>query len=279
MADLTTLLGYLPRIVDIVLKIILLAIAIFFGRIAISGWKAKLNVITRSIGTIFLGGVCFVVGLLLPFDFLPQVKVISEMINAIIIAIFLYITLSFLSAKKSTSFSIPSRLKHDGSFLVGTILTVGFLVFVFTLMTPQNIAKLDETFSFYGFQLEQKECIGPVELLQKWNSNESKVAAYSYDLPSIKNSIDDYTKSNFDLLTDVCSQQIVVESNGTYGLVFLTNGKITTILNSCPVYKLLLIQRLHSVCSVNLINNDVCDCQGLSYPRLTVQLTTMLNNI
>lgn len=100
MVNLSDIISRLPFIVDIILKIALLLVAIFFGRIVISGWKEKLGFFTRNAGILFLGFVCFVVGLLLPFDFFPSIGFVSEMINTFIVAVVLYIILALLSAKR-----------------------------------------------------------------------------------------------------------------------------------------------------------------------------------
>ena len=100
MVNLSDVISNLPLIVDVILKIALLLVAIFFGKIAISGWKAKLGFLPKNIGIIFLGFVCFVVGLLLPFDFFPRIGFVSEMINTFIVAVAIYIILAMLSAKR-----------------------------------------------------------------------------------------------------------------------------------------------------------------------------------
>ena len=80
MVNLSDVISNLPLIVDIILKVALLLVAIFFGKIAISGWKAKLGFLTKNIGIIFLGFVCFVVGLLLPFDFFPRTRHLETLV-------------------------------------------------------------------------------------------------------------------------------------------------------------------------------------------------------
>ena len=100
MVNLSDVISNLPLIVDIILKIALLLVAIFFGKIAISGWREKLGFLVKNIGIVVLGFVCFIVGLLLPFDFFPRIGFVSEMINTFIVAVAIYIILRLLSAKR-----------------------------------------------------------------------------------------------------------------------------------------------------------------------------------
>lgn len=115
----------LPRIIDIILKIALLLVAMFFGKIALAGWGEKLDFITRIGVTVILGLICFTVGILLPFDFFPQIAFISHAINAFIVAVFLFIILFLLSEKRRKPQFLTKRdiesLKKEIDFIKSEI--------------------------------------------------------------------------------------------------------------------------------------------------------------
>ena len=95
-----TILGLLSKIINAILIITLLLVAMFFGKIALAGWGKKFDFFSRTILTIVLGFVCFTVGILLPFNFFPQIAFISHAINTLIVAIIIYVILFFLSDER-----------------------------------------------------------------------------------------------------------------------------------------------------------------------------------
>lgn len=380
MVNLVEAINFLPKVIDITLKLALLSVAIFFGRIAVSGWRGKLDFITKMISTVFIGFVCFVVGILFPFDFLPQIKFVSEMLNSLIVAIIIYVILALLSIKNKPdiitkkdiagvekeidflksevakinnaliqkgiepkpatekevrnaikdallkagieAYTIESmkfadnfwnanvnvggknyiavvdsagvvkefkkqgfdfsdifdRLKKDKFFLAGTVMAIVFLIFTFSLLTPQNLERVSETFSFYGFKTNGAQCLTTSNLLEMWNNNQSRVDGYSYDLQKIDSAIDGYLGENLYSSPFLYDKQLIVSSNGTYGAFLVTNESVDTMTKSLTVLQASLLSNQGYLCSVNLKSGDVCDCSKLSDPQVAVQITTLLKN-
>jgi len=373
--DIIGLINVLPKVMDFVLKLTLLGIAIFFGRIAISGWRTKLDFITRIVGTIILGFICFSVGLLLPFEFVPQIKFISEMINSFIVAVFFYISLSLLSYKskegvaKKDIFSILNeikflkrevarinkalidkgiqpkpltisqvkeklsnifkkryqilsselkddiwhlnvksnsreyfiqldafsgdvltfkkkgfdfseifdRLKKDKFFLAGSIMLVLFTLFVFSLLTPENISRVSETFSFYGV-VEKRTfgCLEPYDVLKMWNSNESVRAQVAYDVEKA-NSVIQSSEGGFSspFLYD---NQVIISSNGTFALFMVTDKKVNSLQDSLIALQSSLVSGEGKICSLRIDDYSLCGCVSLSEPRMAVEISSFLNS-
>jgi hypothetical protein len=124
MAGIVEMINMLPKVIDIILKLTLLSIALFFGRIAISGWRGKLDFITKFIGAILVGFICFAVGILLPFEFIPSIRFISDMVNSFIVAIIIYVILLLLSIKSKPDVLTKKdvlSLEKEIDFLKGEI--------------------------------------------------------------------------------------------------------------------------------------------------------------
>ena len=380
MMSIIEILNFLPQVVDIILKLALFSIALFFGRIAISGWRGKLDFITRFIGAILVGFICFAVGILLPFDFLPQIKFVSEMINSLIVAAIMYIILLLISfkskpeiltkkdivgvekeveflkaevakinnalikkgivpreatqaevkkavkdaianagikdysiksvekkenmwevlvdvdgreyiaivdtagnvkefTKQGFDFSdITTRLKKDKFFLAGTIVAVVFALFVFSLLTPSNIERVSQTFSFYGVNLPKEEgCLSPITLLDDWNNNESRVSNFKYSLQDVDGKIDEFMKQDLNSVPFLYGSQVFVSVNSTtYGAFFVSNESITSMPKFLSVLQGALMTGDGYICSVDLTNDAVCGCEKLDNPRLTVQVSSVL---
>lgn len=380
MVNLIEAIGFLPKVIDILLKLALLSVAIFFGRIAVSGWRGKLDFITKIISTVLIGFICFVVGILFPFDFVPQVKFVSEMLNSLIVAIIIYIILTLLSIKnkpdiitkkdivevekeidflksevakinnaliqkgiepkpatekevrkaikdallkagiksytiKSMNFAdnfwnvdvdvggknyvavvdsagvvkefkkqgfdfsdIFDRLKKDKFFLAGAVMALVFLIFTFSLLTPQNLERVSETFSFYGFKTNEAHCLTTSNLLEMWNNNQGRVNKYNYNIQKIDSAIDSYLGENLYPSPFLFDKQVIVNSNGTYGAFLVTNESVDTMTKSLTVLQASILSNQGYICSVNLENGNVCDCSKLSEPKVAVQITSLLKN-
>ncbi|MCD6575725.1 MAG: hypothetical protein J7K73_01035 [Nanoarchaeota archaeon] len=374
MADIFEMLEYIPKFIDLLLKLALLSVALFFGRIAISGWRTKLDFITKTVGAVLIGFICFAVGILLPFDFLPQIKFVSEMINSLIVAIVLYIILFLLSVKSKPHFltkrdieglreeidflkgevakinnaliekgiqpkpptkagikrivaqtlekanvkdykitavnfekgmwnvsvisagkeyvalvdengvvkefkklgfdfsDILTRLKEDKFFLAGAVLAIMFLFSVMSLLTPENLERVSETFSFYGVSITENKCLPPDDLLRMWNEKQNVVSNYSVSLLKMDSSIDKYFGRDVFTSPFLYDNQMVVRSEGVYGAFLVTNESVDSTTKSLIALQKGILSGEGYICSVNLEDNEVCDCMQLNNPLISTQL-------
>ncbi len=367
----------IPRIIDVVLKIILLLVAMFFGKIALAGWGGKLDFITKTGVTIVLGIICFTVGVLLPFDFFPQIPFISHAINAFIAAVFLFVILfllsekrrkpqfltkgdieslkndidflkseltrinqtlikkgiqakpvskekvesivgdilksknikkySIISTKQEGNFwesviktdskkykvkidsygqlkefnrigldisRITERLKEDKLFLTGSVMALIFLVVVVSLMTPQNIQRVSETFSLYGVDLVSPDCLTPAMSLEIWNQKESRVYEYSYTFSRVNNSIMNYLDDEIYVSEFLPGIHILVENEEVYGIFLASEEKIRTQVDLVSA-----IRSNSKICSVGLESYEVCSCVDITDPRTSVHILEILEEI
>lgn len=364
----------LPRVIDIILKIVLLLVAMFFGKIALAGWGGKLDFITKIGATIVLGLICFTVGVLLPFDFFPQIPFISHAINAFIAAVFLFIILfllsekrrkpqfltkgdieslkrdidflksevtritqalikkgiqskpiskekvrgivgdilksknikkySILSIKQEGNFwnsiikteskkykvkidsygqlkefervgfdisRITERLKEDKLFLTGSVLALIFLVVVVSLMTPQNLQRVSDTFSLYGVDLIRPECITPSVLLETWNKNESRVYEYDYNSLRTEEAIKDYLETDMYVSEFLPGYHIMIEEEDVYGAFLVSETEIERTPDLISA-----IRGNSKICSVELKSYTVCSCTDVTDPRTSVHILEIL---
>ena len=371
------IIGVLPRIINFILTIALLFVAMFFGKIALAGWGKKFDFFSKIILTIILGFLCFTVGILLPFDFFPQIAFISHTINTFIVAIFLYAILFFLSeerkkpqfltkgdissieqaieflksevtrinqalvkkgiqpkpisekdVKKITAdildsknikeyvissveqkenvwnvllkikgkkhklvidlygqlkefkmigfntSKIMTRLKEDKMFLIGSVLALIFLVLVVSLLTPQNIQRVSETFSLYGVELIAADCVTPAVLLERWNDEEGRVYDYNYDFSRAENSIKNYLDDEYFVNEFILNYQIIVEDENIYGAFIASEDEIKSMVDFASA-----IRGKSQICSVDLDSYDVCACNSVTDTRTATQILGLLEEI
>ncbi len=271
MVDIVQVINALPQVISIVMKIVLISIAVFFGKIAISGWRGKIDFLTKIVGIFALGFVCFFVGTLFPFNFFPKISFVSESINYFIVAVVLYAVLFLLSTKIDEKHNIP--------FIAGSVLAVAFLIVVFFSVTPQGVEKVSEQFSYYGFSFEEKHCITADVLLKKWNGKEGRVGKYKYNLTKVESAVDKSIGENLSVSPFLYGYPVAVESNGTYGAFFATKEKVDSTPTALSAIQSSLMSGSNYICSVNLKNNEVCDCEGLGEPKLIAEITPFLNNL
>lgn len=374
--NLFELINYIPKVIDIILKLILLSIAIFFGRISLSGWRGKLDIFTKIIGTLILGFLCFVVGILLPFNFF-QIKFISSLINSLIVAAVLYVILFLLSVKKPIKFftkeeaielrkeidflkaeiakinkaliekgiapkpisekdaigivkdlfkksgieryeiksaafynnlwnitaisgkkkfsividsggnviefkkfgfefsDIIKRLREDKPFLIGSIITILFAIFVLSLLTPQNIEKVSETFQFYGFEVTKEKCLSPDKLLEFWSANIGRTN-YSYNKTAIEIEIKIYFNESLYVSPFLYEYHAIVKKDGIYGAFFVTEEKVESLPKQLSLLQASIISGSNYICSIELSKNKICSCKNFGDPRVIAQITTFL---
>ncbi len=378
MAGILEMLDYLPKFIDLILKLALLSIAIFFGRISIAGWRTKLDFITRTIGAVILGFISFAVGILLPFDFVPQIKFVSEMLNSFIVAVVLYVILFLISAQSKPKFltkrdlqglreevdflkgevakinnaliskgiqpkaptktdikrivaqaleranvknytitsvefennlwnaeieagkkkivavvdasgvvkefkeegfdfsDIVTRLKKDKFFLAGTILAVIFFFSVISLLTPGNLERISETFSFYGVSMGEPGCLKASSLLKDWNDNSSVVDNYKVSISDVDSAIDKKIGKNMNVAPFLFDHPLFVKDNKIYGAFLATNETVDSLPKFLTVLQKGVISGDGYICSVNVEDNTVCDCEKMNNPILQTQLMATL---
>ena len=271
MVDIIQIINAIPQVVSIVMKILLISIAIFFGKIAVSGWRGKLDFLTKILAIFALGFASFFVGMLIPLNLFPKIAILSESINYFIVAVVLYIILFLLSTKIEEKHNIP--------FVAGSVLAVAFLVFVFFSVTPQGVDRISESLSYYGFSFEELSCAPPDVLIKKWNSNDGRLEKYNFNMTQVASAVDNNIGENLSVSQFLYGYPVAVELNGTYGAFFATEEKVDSLPSALSTIQSSMISGANYICSVNLKNSKVCSCEKMSNPKLVAVIAPFLNNL
>jgi hypothetical protein len=91
-----------------------LVVCLFFGNLALKGWRGRKDIVIRILGTIFLGLVCFVLGTLAePLAVSIPIPFISGYLGAFSVAIIIYLSLFMISSERVRRIGFVVREELD----------------------------------------------------------------------------------------------------------------------------------------------------------------------
>jgi hypothetical protein len=265
MVSLSEIINLTPVLAEIFKKIILFAIALFFGRLVIAGWRAKKDFLIMAVGTFLLGALCYALGIILPLELFP-VAFVSLIINTAIVAgIFALILFLFSPREKHAEAGKKPKIPIAPEKIIGVVVTAVFVIFIFTLMTPENIGRMADAFSLgKGITVGPSSCanVTAATVITAWVSD--KELRVNVTVPdAVEKNIQKYLNSSDFVSQFLYSKPIFVNLNKTnYGLFFITKTKI----DSLPVSLLTMQQSMtggeNQICAVNLNKSEVCSCSS-----------------